>query len=211
MILFFSTAIGLSLPPVFFVSTKRKKMSFADLLLMELHGMEKSKQKNMDIIKALLKELESEFTTTKKFLALVPVDKFDWAPHEKSMKLKSLASHIAELPEWVSLALTTDGLDFETAPYHEKKVGNNEDLLMLLEESYEKGKSELAQSNVEDFDKQWILRNGEHILGDLTKYEMMRIAFSQTIHHRAQLGVYLRILNIPIPGSYGPSADEQGF
>lgn len=211
MILFFSTAIGLSLPPVFFVSTKRKKMSFADLLLMELHGMEKSKQKNMDIIKALLKELESEFTTTKKFLALVPMDKFDWAPHEKSMKLKSLASHIAELPEWVSLALTTDGLDFETAPYQEKKVENNEDLLKLLEESYEKGKSELAQSNVEDFDKQWILRNGEHILGDLTKYEMMRIAFSQTIHHRAQLGVYLRVLNIPIPGSYGPSADEQGF
>ncbi|MDY0906060.1 DinB family protein [Pedobacter sp. CFBP9032] len=186
-------------------------MSFADLLLMELHGMEKSKQKNMDIIKALLKELESEFITTKKFLALVPVDKFDWAPHEKSMKLKSLASHIAELPEWVSLALTTDGLDFETAPYQEKKVENNEDLLKLLEESYEKGKSELAQSNVEDFDNQWILRNGEHILGDLTKYEMMRIAFSQTIHHRAQLGVYLRILNIPIPGSYGPSADEPGF
>jgi len=61
------------------------------------------------------------------------------------------------------------------------------------------------------FEKQWILRNSEQILGDLTKYEMMRIAFSQTIHHRAQLGVYLRLLNIPIPGSYGPSADEQNF
>ena len=211
MILFFSTAIGLSLPPVFFVSPKRKKMSFADLLLMELHGIEKSKQKNMDIIKALLKELESEFTTTKKFLALVPVEKFEWAPHEKSMKLKSLACHIAELPEWICLALTTDGLDFETAPYQEKKAENTDDLLKLLEESYEKGRLALTQFNVEDFDKQWILRNGEVILGDFTKYEMMRMSFSQTIHHRAQLGVYLRILNIPIPGSYGPSADELGL
>lgn len=165
----------------------------------------------MDIIKALLKELESEFTTTKKFLALVPVGKFEWAPHEKSMKLKSLACHIAELPEWISLALTADGLDFETAPYQEKKAENTDDLLKLLEESYEKGRLALTQFNVEEFDKQWILRNGEVILGDFTKYEMMRMSFSQTIHHRAQLGVYLRILNIPIPGSYGPSADELGL
>ncbi|MDQ1141211.1 DinB family protein [Pedobacter agri] len=58
---------------------------------------------------------------------------------------------------------------------------------------------------------QWILRNGDQILGDLTKYEMIRISFSQTTHHRAQLGVYLRLLDIPIPGSYGPSADDQSF
>ncbi|MFC3561670.1 DinB family protein [Pedobacter jamesrossensis] len=186
-------------------------MSFTDLILMELTTIEKTKQKNMDIIKALLKEFESEFNTTKKFLALVPVDKFDWAPHEKSMKMKSLASHIAELPGWLNLAFTADGLDFATAPYEEKKVESNEDLLKLLEESYESGKAELEKARVEDFDKQWILRNGDQILGDLTKYEMMRIAFSQTTHHRAQLGVYLRLLDIPIPGSYGPSADDQSF
>ncbi|MCZ4224390.1 DinB family protein [Pedobacter rhodius] len=186
-------------------------MSIADLLLMELNTIEKIKQKNMDIIKALLKEFESEFNTTKKFMELVPVDKFDWAPHEKSMKMKSLASHIAELPGWVALAFTTDELDFATAPYEEKKVESNEDLLKLLTESYESGKAELEKAREEDFDKQWILRNGEQILGDLTKYEMMRIAFSQTTHHRAQLGVYLRLLNIPIPGSYGPSADDHNF
>lgn len=186
-------------------------MSLADLLLMEITTAEKTKQQNMDIIKALLKEFESEFNTTKKFLTLVPVDKFDWAPHEKSMKMKSLASHIAELPAWVSLAFTTDGLDFATAPYEEKKVETSEDLLKLLEESYQSGKAELEKASLDNFDKQWILRNGEQILGDLTKYEMMRIAFSQTIHHRAQLGVYLRLLNIPIPGSYGPSADDQNF
>ncbi|QPH41893.1 DinB family protein [Pedobacter endophyticus] len=165
----------------------------------------------MDIIKALLKEFESEFETTKKFLALVPVDKFDWAPHEKSMKMKSLASHIADLPSWVSLGLNTDGLDFATAPYEEKKVENNDDLIKLLTENYESGKADLEKADEAKFDDQWILRNGDQILGDMTKYEIIRIAFSQTTHHRAQLGVYLRLLNIPIPGSYGPSADDQNF
>jgi len=186
-------------------------MSMADLLLMELNTIEKTKQKNMNIIKALLKEFGSEFETTKKFLALVPVDKFDWAPHEKSMKMKSLASHIADLPSWVSLGLNTDGLDFATAPYEEKKVENNEDLIKLLTENYESGKADLEQADETNFNDQWILRNGEQILADITKYEIIRIAFSQTTHHRAQLGVYLRLLNIPIPGSYGPSADDQSF
>ncbi|MGO4878986.1 DinB family protein [Pedobacter psychrotolerans] len=186
-------------------------MSFADLLLMELQSIEKSKKQHMDIIKALLKELESEFNTTKKFMALVPTDKFDWAPHTKSMKMKSLASHIAELPEWISLALTTEGLDFATAPYQEKQIENNGDLMKLLEESYNKGRSALMQALVEDFDKPWILLHGEMILGEWTKYETIRVSISQTIHHRAQLGVYLRLLDIPIPGSYGPSADEPGF
>ncbi|GGI28305.1 DinB family protein [Pedobacter mendelii] len=186
-------------------------MIITDLLLMEINTMEKSKQQNMDIIKALLKEFEAEFNTTKKFIALVPADKFDWAPHEKSMKMKSLASHIAELPEWVSMAFTADGLDFATAPYEEKHIENSDDLIRLLETSYQSGKAELEKAQPNTFDEQWILRNGDQILGDLTRYEMMRIAFSQTIHHRAQLGVYLRLLNIPIPGSYGPSADDQSF
>ncbi|SDC41702.1 Uncharacterized damage-inducible protein DinB (forms a four-helix bundle) [Pedobacter soli] len=186
-------------------------MSIADLLLMDLHTAEKTKQKNMDIIKALLKELAAEFNTTKKFLALVPVDKFDWAPHEKSMKMKSLASHIAELPSWVSLALTTDGLDFAAAPYEEKHIETTDDLLKLLEESYAGGKAELEKANEELLSEKWILRNGDQILADYTKYETIRHSFSQTAHHRAQLGVYFRLLNIPVPGSYGPSADDQNF
>lgn len=186
-------------------------MSIADLLLMDLHTAEKTKRKNMDIIKALLKELTAEFNTTKKFLALVPVDKFDWAPHEKSMKMKSLASHIAELPGWVSLALTTDGLDFAAVPYEEKHIETAADLIKLLEESYASGKEELEKTNEAVLSEKWTLRNGEQILADYTKYETIRHSFSQTAHHRAQLGVYLRLLNIPLPGSYGPSADDQNF
>lgn len=186
-------------------------MSIADLLLMELNTVEKTKQKNMDIIKALLKESEAEFNTTKKFLALVPVDKFDWAPHEKSMKMKSLASHIAELPGWIGMALTTDGLDFATVPYEEKPVATTADLIKLLEESYESGKTELEKANDTLLGEKWTLSNGDQILADYTKYETIRHSLSQTAHHRAQLGVYLRLLNIPIPGSYGPSADDQNF
>ncbi len=186
-------------------------MSFADLLLMDLNTAEKTKQKNMDIIKALLKELAAELNTTKKFLALVPVDKFDWAPHEKSMKMKSLASHIAELPGWVSMALTTDGLDFAAVPYEEKPIETAADLTKLLEESYASGKAELEKTNDGVLSEKWTLRNGDQILADYTKYETIRHALSQTAHHRAQLGVYLRLLNIPLPGSYGPSADDQNF
>ncbi|TCD14783.1 DinB family protein [Pedobacter psychrodurus] len=186
-------------------------MSIADLLLMDLNTAEKTKQKNMDIIKLLLKELAAEFNTTKKFLAIVPVDKFDWAPHEKSMKMKSLAVHIADLPSWVSLALTTDGLDFETAPYVEQAVENADDLVKILEENYAKGKMELEKATEENLNGRWVLSMGKQVLADYSKYETIRHSLSQTTHHRAQLGVYLRLLNIPIPGSYGPSADDQSF
>ena len=165
----------------------------------------------MNIIELLLTELESEAQVTRKMLALVPADKFDWAPHEKSMKMKALATHIAELPAWIKLALTTKELDFATAPYEPVPVESNDDLLSILEKSLVEAKSSLAEAKEEDFVKRWVLRTGETIHADMSVYEMVRVSFSQTTHHRAQLGVYLRLLNVPIPGSYGPSADEPGF
>ncbi|WP_244095117.1 DinB family protein [Pedobacter alluvionis] len=178
---------------------------------MELHTIEKTNLKNMDIIKLLLKELADEFNTTKKFLAIVPVEKFDWAPHEKSMKMKSLAVHIADLPSWVSMALTTEGLDFETAPYVEQPVENADDLVKILEKNYALGKAELEKATEQDLNGRWVLSMGKQVLADYSKYETIRHSLSQTSHHRAQLGVYLRLLDIPIPGSYGPSADDQNF
>lgn len=165
----------------------------------------------MKITELLLKELEQEAQTTRKMLALIPADKFDWAPHTKSMKMMPLAVHLAELPTWVTLALKTDGLDFATAPYQPTTVNNTEDILALFEKSYLDGKSSLTEAKDEDLSGSWFLRNGEECYGNMTKYETIRHAYSQTIHHRAQLGVYLRLLNIPIPGSYGPSADDQSF
>ncbi|MEH3113488.1 DinB family protein [Pedobacter terrae] len=186
-------------------------MSIADLLLMELYTAEKTRQKNMDIINLLLKELEAEINITKKFLVIVPVEKFDWAPHEKSMKLKSLVVHIADLPSWISLALTTYELDFETAPYTEPLAESADDLLKILEKNHVLGKGELEKATETDLNGRWVLRMGKRVLADYSKYETIRHTISQIIHHRAQLGVYLRLLDIPIPGSYGPSADNPNF
>ncbi|MEH6309220.1 DinB family protein [Olivibacter sp. CPCC 100613] len=165
----------------------------------------------MDLIKALKKELMDEAGTTRKFLPLIPEEKYEWAPHERSMKLKHLVVHIAELPSWITMAVDADGLDFAANEYTPTPLGNNEELKEIFEKSLQQGEDALNRISPEDLEKKWVLRHGENILWEGTKYGMIRMAFSQTSHHRAQLGVYLRLLNIPIPGSYGPSADDQQF
>ncbi|MFD2602723.1 DinB family protein [Flavobacterium suzhouense] len=165
----------------------------------------------MELIKLLQKEMEQEAATTRKMLSLVPVEKFDWQPHPKSMTMKRLASHIAELPGWVEMAITTDGLDFENNPYQPYDVMSNEELLTFFEESLKKGKEALANADVNTFSKEWVLRSGNQVYSRDSKYEVIRMAYSQIIHHRAQLGVYLRLLDISLPGSYGPSADDMTF
>ncbi|MDB5109135.1 MAG: DinB family protein [Mucilaginibacter sp.] len=159
----------------------------------------------------LVKEMNQEAETTRKMLSRIPNDKYDWKPHEKSMSMRQLATHIAELPSWVSMILTTEELDFASNPYKPVVINNTAELLELFEKSFADGKAHLAATNEDKLAENWTLRKGDQIYSVSTKAEMVRIAFSQTVHHRAQLGVYLRLLNIPIPGSYGPSADETGF
>jgi uncharacterized damage-inducible protein DinB len=162
----------------------------------------------MSTIDPLLKELEQEAQTTRKMLERVPTEYFNWQPHKKSMTIQRLATHIAELPGWVTMAVTTDGLDFADNPYLQEEVGNTAELLDYFERSLADGRSHLQTAKEETLAETWTLRNGEEIYQVATKGEIIRIAFSQMVHHRAQLGVFLRLLDIPIPGSYGPSADE---
>ena len=165
----------------------------------------------MKMTEVFLKELEKEAVTTRKMLALVPSDKYDWKPHEKSMGLKQLAVHVAELPGWVSMALTTDGLDFAANPYTPEPVSNTQELLTYFETNLKSAAEALEKAKEEDLLPNWTLRNGNEIYDVSPKRDVIRMSISQTIHHRAQLGVYLRLLNIPIPGSYGPSADDLSF
>lgn len=165
----------------------------------------------MQIIPLLLKEMEQEAAITRKMLERVPDDKFDWKPHEKSMAMKQLTVHIAELPAWVKMGLTTSELDFAKMDYTPTPVSSTQELLSIFEKSLTEGKSALSDAKEEDLLPDWTMRNGDQIYAVYTKYEVIRHSFAQTIHHRAQLGVYLRLLNIPIPGSYGPSADEMNF
>lgn len=160
------------------------------------------------MIPMLLKEMEKEANTTRKMLSRIPDDKLDWQPHPRSMKMHNLAVHIAELPAWVSMALHTDGIDFATVPYTPTQVSTNAELLSLFEKAYSEGYEALSGATEADLEPTWTLRNGDIIFSTDTVGETIRHAFSQTVHHRAQLGVYLRLLDIPIPGSYGPSADE---
>ena len=162
----------------------------------------------MNMIQALLKEMDQEALTTRKMLERVPTGYFNWQPHKKSMTLQQLAIHIAELPGWVTMAVATDGLDFAANPYKQEEINNTAGLMDYFERTLIDGRAHLKETSEKTLGETWTLRNGDHILVVCTKAEMVRIAYSQIVHHRAQLGIYLRLLDIPIPGSYGPSADE---
>ena len=165
----------------------------------------------MSLIQMLLKEMDREAQITRKMLERVPDDKFDWKPHEKSMSVRQLSTHIAELPSWVSMVLTTDELDFANSPYQQKTINNTRELLDHFESSFSNGRSQLEKASDNDLEPNWTLRNGKEIYSVESKGDVIRMSYCQTVHHRAQLGVFLRLLNVPIPGSYGPSADEMKF
>lgn len=162
----------------------------------------------MTIIEILSKELEQEASTTKKMLERIPEEKFNWQPHPKSMTVSRLATHIAELPSWIPMILNSDELDFANNPYSPKINNNNIELMEYFKEALAEGKASLATASDEQLSDLWTLREGDKIFETSPKAEVLRMTFCQIVHHRAQLGVYLRLLDIPIPGSYGPSADE---
>ena len=164
----------------------------------------------MTFIEFFKQQFIEEGTTTRKMLARVPNNQFGYKPHEKSMDMKNLVTHLADLPGWIHFTLTTDELDFQKA-YEQPGINNNQELMAYFEKRYNDGLSALVPENEKELDKPWTLRNGETIYATNPKIDVLRMSLSQQIHHRAQLGVYLRLLNIAIPGSYGPSADENSF
>jgi uncharacterized damage-inducible protein DinB len=164
----------------------------------------------MTFIEFFKKQFIEEGETTRKMLSRVPDDKLDYKPHPKSMDMKRLVTHIADLPGWIHMTFTTDEIDF-AQPYEQPEINNNADLMAYFEKRYNEGLSQLIPENETQLDKPWTLRSGDKIFSTEPKIDIVRMALSQQIHHRAQLGVYLRLLNIPIPGSYGPSADENNF
>ncbi|MCD2424712.1 DinB family protein [Niabella pedocola] len=163
----------------------------------------------MTRLEILKKDFENEVLTTRKFLNIIPEDKWDWKPHPKSMSLMQLTIHIAELPGWPAMVFDTSELDFAAFPYQPTVVKDRKELLDIFEREVEKaGKYLNDPENEKKLDDNWTLREGDAIYGVNPKLDVVRMSINQTIHHRAQLGVFLRLLDIPIPGSYGPSADE---
>lgn len=160
------------------------------------------------LIPIFLKEIEQESETTRKMLSRIPDDKYDWKPHPKSMSVRQLATHIAELPSWFTMVLTTKELDFAKNTYNPVSINNTKELMDYFEKTVQEGKTQLVPANEDKLDEIWTLRSGDQIFSATSKAEVLRMVINQIVHHRAQMGVFLRLNNIAIPGSYGPSADE---
>lgn len=164
----------------------------------------------MDLTQLFLSELKNEALSTRKMLKAVPTESLDWKPHEKSMALGKLASHTGEMAGWVRLILTADELNFATMAYTAPIIESNADILAVFESNltdairvFEDVKDEAI------YQENWKLKNGDYVILEQPKHVVIRsMVFNHIIHHRAQLSVYLRLLGIPVPGMYGPSADE---
>lgn len=164
----------------------------------------------MTIAQGFLEELKKEEASTKKLLERVPLEKGDWKPHEKSMPLNRLASHVAENFEWVADTIGSDELDFAKVPYEPFIPKNTEELIKFFGKSFDKAIKALSDCSDEEMMKNWTMRNGEQVYFTMPKVVVVRsFCINHMIHHRGQLTVYLRLLGIPLPGIYGPTADEQ--
>jgi uncharacterized damage-inducible protein DinB len=168
------------------------------------------KTKTMAIKNSFIGELNYESGLTKKMLERVPIEKALWKPHEKSYTLGRLATHIAEIPRWISRVITIDDFDFMTQPLSRQTAASREELMNIFNENLNNAIADLETMTDEDFAKKWILRRGDEVIREMPKKVAIRDwGFSHFIHHRGQLSVYLRLLDVPVPGMYGPSADER--
>lgn len=162
----------------------------------------------MTMTQKFLLQLEKESAATRNMLSIVPDNKFNWQPHPKSMSLGKLSTHIAELPGWITITMDTDRLDIAKNQYDPLKISSREELMDYFEKELTKGYTSLQHAKDEDLQLNWTMHHGDRIINVRLKEDVIQMCISQIIHHRAQLGVFLRLLDVPIPGSYGPSADE---
>jgi uncharacterized damage-inducible protein DinB len=161
----------------------------------------------MKISEMLLPEFDQEMANTRKILDCVPDDKFTWQPHAKSMTLGRLASHVAELSSWGQVVIDQDKLELTPGmkPFSaESKAG----LLEALDKNAAATRAAIAGASDEQLGKVWAFIYAGHTVFEMPRTVVLRnMVMSHIIHHRGQLSVYLRLLDVPIPGMYGPSAD----
>lgn len=163
----------------------------------------------MSIAQSLLPEFDHEFATLRKTLERVPDGRMDYTPHAKSMPMGRLAGHLAELPGWVNATIEADELDFGKMAYTPFIPATTAELVSALDTALAKARPALAGASDADLMKPWTLRQGEQVFFTMPKVAVLRsFVMNHMIHHRAQLGVYLRLNDVPVPGTYGPSADE---
>jgi len=167
----------------------------------------------MTLAEKLLPEFDEEFASTRRFLALIPNDKMLWKPHEKSMELGRLAWHLADFPEWAVMTFAKN--HYAMTPEEGEKAMNGwkgrtrEEILARFDGDLTIARAALSVTTDADMDHRWTMEwAGQTIIDDPREVVYRKWTISHMIHHRAQLGVCLRMLGIVIPGCYGPSADE---
>jgi uncharacterized damage-inducible protein DinB len=163
----------------------------------------------MNTAKRLIAELQQESVKNKTMLERIPESKLSWKPHEKSMSIGRLGMHIAELPNWITRSLTSEEYDFGTGPYNPTIPQTQAQILKEFEHQVQKAIEHLNTASDETLTKNWRVRRGDKVIYDLPRAEVIRRQLNHIIHHRGQLSVFLRLLDVPVPGTYGPTADER--
>ena len=167
------------------------------------------KEQTMSLGQIIAAELKQEMATTRKMLERLPADKLTWKPHEKSMTLERLAGHIVEMIMWTGATLGADELDFAKFDYKPKVYTDAADLVADLDKNTSDAIEVLTNSSDETLAENWTMRNGEQVYFTMPKTLVMRsFVMNHIIHHRGQLSVYMRLLDLPLPSIYGPTADE---
>jgi uncharacterized damage-inducible protein DinB len=160
----------------------------------------------------LLPEFEQEMANTRKVLERVPEDKLSWRPHDKSMTLGRLAGHVAELANWGTHTLTLDQLDLTPradGSYESHTMTSREDTLQKFDAWVNEAKEALRSTSDDAFGKTWTLTAKGQTFLSMPRVAVLRgVVLNHMIHHRGQLTVYLRLTGVPVPGVYGPSADD---
>jgi uncharacterized damage-inducible protein DinB len=166
----------------------------------------------MAIAEALLPEFDQEMANTRKSLERIPGEKFDWKPHEKSMTLGGLATHIANLPSWTVFTIDQDNFDIAppgSPPPHLDPVISVQAALDQFEKNVTDARAAIAKCSDERFLRTWSLLAGGETVFTMPRIAVVRsMVMNHLIHHRAQLGVYLRLNDVTVPSLYGPTADE---
>jgi uncharacterized damage-inducible protein DinB len=164
----------------------------------------------MTIAEILLLDYDAEIANTRRILERIPEDKPDWKPHDKSMAMGRLSVHVARLPEFATTILTTDELNLANHKFPPMVFETREKLLANLDETSAAARHALQTATDEQLNTVWKLSWGEKTIAEATRAVLYRTMFlNHLVHHRGQLSVYLRLNEVPVPGLYGPSADEQ--
>jgi len=165
----------------------------------------------MSFSESLLPEFDEEMKNTRKILECVPDGKFDYQPHPKSMTLGRLATHVAELPSWAVMTLDREVLDLQP-DFKPKFASTQAGLLEMFDEGASQARQKIAAASDEDWKKIWTFKYAGKTIMAMPRSAVMRgTVMNHLIHHRAQLGVLLRLNDVAFPGMYGPSADDQKF